>query len=60
MRIASFNVENMFSRPRALNPRTRETNRPLLEAFTRLQGLLEQADYSTADKEAIAGLLAVS
>jgi hypothetical protein len=50
VRIASFNVENMFSRPRALNPRTRAANRPVLEAFARLQGLLEQPSYSAADK----------
>ena len=57
MRIASFNVENMFSRPRALNPRTRAANRPVLEAFARLQGLLEQPSYSAADKAAITALL---
>ena len=47
----------MFSRPRALNPRTRAANRPGLEAFARLQGLLERPDYSASDKAAIAGLL---
>src|SRR5919199_6532495 len=47
----------MFSRPRALNPRTRAANRPVLEAFARLQGLLEQPSYSAADKAAITALL---
>jgi hypothetical protein len=47
----------MFSRPRALNPRTRAVNRPVLEAFARLQGLLEQPSYSAADKAAITARL---
>ncbi|MEJ7786433.1 MAG: endonuclease/exonuclease/phosphatase family protein [Solirubrobacteraceae bacterium] len=59
MRIASFNVENMFRRPKALNPATYEQNRPILEAYARLQNLLEKATYSDTDKTRIVELLEI-
>jgi hypothetical protein len=31
VRIASFNVGNLFQRAKALNPDTREENKPILE-----------------------------
>jgi endonuclease/exonuclease/phosphatase family metal-dependent hydrolase len=55
--LASFNVENMFRRPKALNPATYKENRPILEAHARLQRLLEKPAYSAADKRAIVALL---
>lgn len=56
-RLASFNVENLFSRARVLNlPNHEETDR-LLKKITALKHLLVKATYSTADKQAIAALL---
>lgn len=45
MRIASYNVENLFRRPVALNQATWAKGRPILEAYGELQALLEQASY---------------
>jgi endonuclease/exonuclease/phosphatase family metal-dependent hydrolase len=57
VRLASFNVENMFRRPIALNQATWSEGRPTLERFAALQALLEQPVYSAADKETILGLV---
>jgi len=57
MRIASYNVENMFRRPVALNQETWAQGRPILEAYGELQDLLEQPSYSAADKTRIVELL---
>ena len=57
MRIASYNVENMFRRPVALNQTTWSQGRPILEAYGALQALLEQPAYSDADKARILQLL---
>jgi endonuclease/exonuclease/phosphatase family metal-dependent hydrolase len=57
VRIASYNVENMFRRPVALNQATWAKGRPILEAYSELQALLEQASYSAADKTQIVELL---
>lgn len=57
MRIASFNVENMFRRPVALNQETWDEGKPVLEAYAALQELLENEIYSAADKERIVDLM---
>jgi hypothetical protein len=57
VRIASYNVENMFRRPVALNQATWSQGRPILEAYGALQALLEQPAYSDADKARILQLL---
>ena len=46
MRVASYNVENMFSRPKALDPRTKSDNKEVLEAYSRLTQLLERDSYA--------------
>jgi endonuclease/exonuclease/phosphatase family metal-dependent hydrolase len=51
--VASFNVENMFRRPIAFNQSTWAQGKPILEAFSAFQLLLEQPTYSNADKKAI-------
>src|SRR5918995_188347 len=51
--VASFNVENMFRRPIAMNQSTWAQGKPILEAFSAFQLLLEQPAYSNADKKAI-------
>lgn len=53
MRIASFNVENLFSRARALNQETWAEGRTILTAHSRLNARLQQAVYTAADKTAI-------
>jgi hypothetical protein len=57
MRIASYNVENMFRRPVALNQATWAQGRPYLEAYSALQTLLEEPVYSDAEKTRILELL---
>lgn len=56
-RIASFNVENLFERPRAMNLGTWEAGRPVLEQHARINQLLNQPSYSTTDKAEILELL---
>lgn len=57
MRLAAFNVENLFSRAKALNEEDWATNRPVLEAFARFIGLINQPDYTAADKTRMVALL---
>src|SRR3954471_1957769 len=45
MRIAAFNVENLFNRARALDQRTWSAGRPVLEAYERICALLEEPVY---------------
>jgi endonuclease/exonuclease/phosphatase family metal-dependent hydrolase len=53
MRIAAFNVENLFNRAKALNNETWAEGKPILEAYARLSKLFEKERYSAADKNAI-------
>jgi len=57
MRLASFNVENMFRRPRVLNAASWSTGRPILEAYAALQELLERRAYSKPSKTRIIDLV---
>lgn len=49
-RIATFNVENLFSRAKVLNLRDNEAIGDRLEKISQLQKLLEKPTYSAADK----------
>jgi hypothetical protein len=53
----SFNVENLFRRPKVLNNDTWAEGKPILEKFSAAQLLLEKAVYTTADKTKIAKIL---
>jgi hypothetical protein len=53
VRLASFNVENMFQWPKALNADSWAAGKPVLEAYAALQALLEHSIYSDADRDAI-------
>jgi endonuclease/exonuclease/phosphatase family metal-dependent hydrolase len=57
MRIASFNVENLFLRPRVMNLEDWEAGEDTLAAYSRLNALLHQPVYTDADKQAILDLL---
>jgi endonuclease/exonuclease/phosphatase family metal-dependent hydrolase len=46
VRIASYNVENLFNRARALDQRTWSMGRPALEAYQQVCELLEEPDYT--------------
>jgi len=56
-RIASYNVENLFERPRAMNLATWDDGKPILEQHARINELLNQPKYSAADKAEILDLL---
>ncbi|GAA4257767.1 endonuclease/exonuclease/phosphatase family protein [Dactylosporangium darangshiense] len=53
MRIASYNVENLFNRAKALDQRTWAAGRPVLEAFARAGELLEEPVYTDEVKREI-------
>lgn len=53
MRIAAFNVENLFNRAKALNNETWAEGKPILEAYARLSKLFEKDPYSAADRKAM-------
>jgi endonuclease/exonuclease/phosphatase family metal-dependent hydrolase len=53
VRIASYNVENLFDRARALDQRTWALGRPALEAYQQICELLEEPVYTDEIKAAI-------
>lgn len=57
MKIAAFNVENLFDRAKAFNEDSAEATR-IVEAEARLNVLFEKPDYSDADKAEMIALLA--
>jgi endonuclease/exonuclease/phosphatase family metal-dependent hydrolase len=57
MRLATFNVENMFDRAKALNGKDWAEGKPALEAHKELNALFEKPSYSSADKKRILKLL---
>jgi endonuclease/exonuclease/phosphatase family metal-dependent hydrolase len=59
VRIASFNVENFFARPKAMNQHNWTEGRPILAAHAELNTLLEQPIYTELDKARIVELLGV-
>ncbi len=59
VRIASFNVENLFARPRAFNTADWSIGRPALDAYREVNALFANAAYSPANKQRIRDLLVV-
>lgn len=57
MRLAVYNVENLFDRARAMNLDTWAEGRPTLERFAELNGLLGQVEYADADKARMVELM---
>lgn len=56
-RIGSFNVQNLFERPKAMNLGSWEEGRPVLEKHAEVNELLNKAHYSAATKDKILELL---
>jgi endonuclease/exonuclease/phosphatase family metal-dependent hydrolase len=57
MRIASFNVENLFTRAKALNLDTWQDGHKVLEEYAEINAIFENETYSDADKARIIVLL---
>ena len=57
MRLAVFNVENLFDRPRAMNLETWSEGRRVLERYAALNKLLGQVSYSATDKHRMVRLM---
>lgn len=57
MKLAVYNVENLFDRAKAMNLDSWEDGRPVLEKFAALNGLLGQIHYSPADKTRMTELM---
>jgi hypothetical protein len=57
MRMATYNVENLFTHARALNLDTWSEGRGILEAYAEAIALLEEAVYAEEAKERLLALL---
>ncbi|PKP94135.1 MAG: endonuclease/exonuclease/phosphatase [Alphaproteobacteria bacterium HGW-Alphaproteobacteria-16] len=57
MKLAVYNVENLFDRAKAMNLDSWEEGRPVLEKFAALNALLGEIDYSPADKTRMVELM---
>lgn len=57
MKLAVYNVENLFDRAKAMNLDSWEEGRPVLEKFATLNGLLGLITYSPADKTRMVELM---
>jgi endonuclease/exonuclease/phosphatase family metal-dependent hydrolase len=57
VRLASFNVENMFRRPKALDQVDWKVGKPILEAYAELQELLGENTYTPPMKARMVKLL---
>jgi hypothetical protein len=57
VRFASFNVENLFARPKAFNLDTWADGKPILDAYAEFNSLIALADYTKAIKDRMIELL---
>ena len=57
MKLASYNVENLFQRAKALNLATWEEGRDILQWQAELNRVLGKAKYTSADKKKIVDLM---
>src|SRR6266540_1726902 len=55
--IASFNVENLFARPKAFNSANWSVGEPVLNAYQEVSTLIQKASYTENDKTRIRDLL---
>jgi endonuclease/exonuclease/phosphatase family metal-dependent hydrolase len=59
VRIASFNVENLFERPKAFNATDVHEDNPILDAYRDVNVLIKKDVYSDPDKATIIDLLLI-
>jgi len=57
IRIASYNVENLFARPKAFVPQDWSEGKPVLDAYHKVSALIANSTYSQADKHEMRELL---
>ena len=57
IRIASFNVENLFARPKVFDLSDWNAGEPVLKAYEKVSALLQKAKYTATDKIRIRDLL---
>lgn len=57
MRIVSYNVENLFRRAKALNLATWKDGKPILDAVSELNKILNETNYTGARKKKILSLI---
>lgn len=57
MRLATYNVENLFDRAKAMSLPSWDEGRPILERFARLNQLFGELDYSPAAKTEMVRLM---
>jgi Endonuclease/Exonuclease/phosphatase family len=57
MRLATYNVENLFDRAKAMNLDTWEEGKPILAAFAKLNALLGEISYTRKAKREMAALM---
>jgi endonuclease/exonuclease/phosphatase family metal-dependent hydrolase len=57
MRFATFNLENLFARPRVFTLEKWNEGKPILKAFAEFNSLIETLSYSEADKARMKELL---
>lgn len=56
MRVAAFNVENLFDRPKAFNNQLTQSG-PVLDAHAKLNKLFEKTNYSSTDQSKMLTLM---
>src|SRR4030095_15490320 len=57
IRIASFNVENLFARPKVFDLSDWNVGEPVLKCYEKVSALLQKAKYRASDKKRIRDLL---
>jgi len=57
IRIASFNIENLFVRPKVFDSSDWNAGEPVLKAYEKVSALLQKPRYSATDKIQIRDLL---
>jgi endonuclease/exonuclease/phosphatase family metal-dependent hydrolase len=59
VRIASFNVENLFARPNVFRETDLSIGKPILDAYGEVNALISKSEYKPADKNRIRQLLVI-
>jgi endonuclease/exonuclease/phosphatase family metal-dependent hydrolase len=59
VKVASFNVENLFARPNAFRSTDPSIGAPIVAAYAEINELIKQPVYTTADKNRLRDLLVV-